>query len=279
MRSISKTSVLGRISIVLAMTTAIASSNDTAALVRACFTAYERKDRASIESLLASDFTFSSPIDDNISRERYFERCWPNSEHLDAFEIEKLFVEGDEAFVQYHARPTGGGAPFRNTEFFTVRDGLVTHVDVYFGSETGAAAAEEEIRGVIESLAEAIRKKEVNGVVRHFADDSVRFYLAPPLQETRPASSNLEDWFATWRGDIGYEIRDLQIRTAADIAYAHSFIHVTGVKCNGEPDADVWFRKTLCFRQIDGHWHITHDHESVPFKMDGSFKAAIDLKP
>jgi PhnB protein len=30
-------------------------------------------------------------------------------------------------------------------------------------------------------------------------------------------------------------------------------------------------------RQIDGHWRITHEHESVPFKMDGSFQAAFDL--
>ena len=26
-------------------------------------------------------------------------------------------------------------------------------------------------------------------------------------------------------------------------------------------------------------WKITHQHNSVPFMMDGSFKAAIDLKP
>jgi ketosteroid isomerase-like protein len=261
------------------MTTAASASVKTAAIVRACFTAYEGKDRALIESLLAPDFTFSSPLDDRISRERYFERCWPNSEHAGTFEIEKLFVEGNEAFVQYHARPTGGRPSFRNTEFFTLRNGLVTHVDVYFGSETGTAAAEEEIRSVIESWAEAIRKKDINGVLRHFADDSVRFNLAPPLQATTRLSTNLEEWFATWRGDIGYEIRDLHIHTAADLAYAHSLNHLSGTKCNGEPDADLWFRETMGLRQIDGHWRITHEHESVPFKMDGSFQAAIDLKP
>jgi ketosteroid isomerase-like protein len=261
------------------MNTVIAANNDTAALVRACYTAYERKDRALIESLLAPDFTFSSPLDDNINRERYFERCWPNSEHVGSFKIEKLFVQGDEAFVQYYARPIGGRASFRNTEFFTVRDGFVTHVDVYFGSETGTAAAEDEIRSAIESWAEAIRKKDVKGVLRYFAEDSVRFDLAPPLQDTTPGSTDLENWFATWRGDLGYEIRDLHIHTAGDVAYTHSLNHLTGTKCNGEPDADLWFRKTMCFRQIDGHWRITHDHESVPFKMDGSFQAAIDLKP
>jgi ketosteroid isomerase-like protein len=42
---------------------------------------------------------------------------------------------------------------------------------------------------------------------------------------------------------------------------------------------DMWLRETLCFRKIDGKWKITHEHESVPFYMDGSFKAAVDLKP
>jgi hypothetical protein len=26
-------------------------------------------------------------------------------------------------------------------------------------------------------------------------------------------------------------------------------------------------------------WKIAHGHESVPMQMDGSFRAAIDLKP
>jgi ketosteroid isomerase-like protein len=250
-----------------------------AEIVRGCFAAYENKDRAALEALLAPDFTFSSPLDDHISRARYFERCWPNSEHAGTFRIEKLCVQGDEAFVQYYAQPTGGRPAFRNTEFFTTRGGRVTHVDVYFGSETGEAAAQQEIRGVIESWAAAIRAKDVEGVVRHFADESVRFYLAPPLRSTQPLRENLTEWFRTWRGAIGYEIRDLTIATAADLAYAHSLNHLTGEKTNGEPDADVWFRETLCLRQVDGRWQITHAHESVPFYMDGSFKAAVDLQP
>jgi ketosteroid isomerase-like protein len=44
-------------------------------------------------------------------------------------------------------------------------------------------------------------------------------------------------------------------------------------------NVDLWFRATLGFRKIDGKWTITHEHSSVPFYMDGSFKAAIDLKP
>jgi ketosteroid isomerase-like protein len=32
-------------------------------------------------------------------------------------------------------------------------------------------------------------------------------------------------------------------------------------------------------RDEHGAWKIAHEHTSVPFYMDGSFRAAIDLKP
>jgi len=32
-------------------------------------------------------------------------------------------------------------------------------------------------------------------------------------------------------------------------------------------------------RKTQGRWQITHIHESVPFTMDQTFKAAIDLQP
>lgn len=41
----------------------------------------------------------------------------------------------------------------------------------------------------------------------------------------------------------------------------------------------MWLRETLGFRKLAGEWKITHQHESVPFYMDGSFRAATDLKP
>jgi ketosteroid isomerase-like protein len=36
---------------------------------------------------------------------------------------------------------------------------------------------------------------------------------------------------------------------------------------------------TACYRKINGKWLIAHEHVSVPFYMDGSYKAAIDLRP
>ena len=41
----------------------------------------------------------------------------------------------------------------------------------------------------------------------------------------------------------------------------------------------MWFRITFGPRKTQGQWQITHIHESVPFNMDQTFKAAIDLQP
>ena len=109
--------------------------NSISNLVRKCFAAYDAKDRNALEALLSDDFTFSSPLDDNISREEYFERCWPNSEHHRAVHIEKLFAEGSEAFVTYEFERTDG-SKVRNTEFFTSDGDKINHIDVYFGRDT-----------------------------------------------------------------------------------------------------------------------------------------------
>jgi len=50
-----------------------------------------------------------------------------------------------------------------------------------------------------------------------------------------------------------------------------------GTKSDGTKD-DIWFPHTLGFRKISGEWKTTHEHESVPFYTDGSFKAAVDFK-
>ena len=53
---------------------------------------------------------------------------------------------------------------------------------------------------------------------------------------------------------------------------------MTGTSNSGE-QVRLWYRQTLSFRKTDGAWKVTHEHDSVPFYMDGSFRAAIDLKP
>jgi ketosteroid isomerase-like protein len=136
---------------------------------------------------------------------------------------------------------------------------------------------EARIRATAEARANAIRSKNVQGVLSNFTKDSVGFFFEPPLQQS-PLKEDLAGWFATWRGLIGYEIGDLKIAVGNDVAFCHGLSRLTGTRTDGET-TDLWFRETLCFRKIDDQWLIAHIHESVPMYMDGSLKAAVDLKP
>jgi ketosteroid isomerase-like protein len=140
---------------------------------------------------------------------------------------------------------------------------------------------ESEIRGVLAEFTSAIRNKDAAAMIAPLAEDEVTFDLAPPLK-MGPAQTHdpaaLEHWFATWEGPIVSESHDLTVAVGGDVAYAYGIQHLTGTKNDGD-DVDLWFRATACFRRHRGRWRITHMHNSVPFAMDGSDKALLDLKP
>jgi ketosteroid isomerase-like protein len=137
---------------------------------------------------------------------------------------------------------------------------------------------EKLIHALIERRANAFCDKDVETFLAGYAPDLVNFDLAPPLQYKGPDKDGLQDWFGTWRGSIGREARELSITVSGDVAFSHSLVRMYGTRTDGN-EADVWFRETLGFRNIAGRWTITHEHSSVPLYMDGSNKAALDLKP
>ena len=109
------------------------ASTGRAEMIRAIFAAYLANDRKRVENALSDDFRFTSPFDDSIDKPTYFERCWKNADWIERHELEKIFVEGDEAFVTYRCVAKGGKC-FRNTEFFVFDGDKVKRIDVYFGA-------------------------------------------------------------------------------------------------------------------------------------------------
>ena len=101
-------------------------------LIKAYYTAYEKDDWSILNSILAEEFIFNSPNDDHIDLETYKERCWPNAINTERFDIEKLIIDGDEAFVTYNGW-TNDGRLFRNTEYFKFKDGKIKENSCYFG--------------------------------------------------------------------------------------------------------------------------------------------------
>ena len=107
-------------------------AHDRLKLARDSYGAYESGDRRVIEDLLTDDFTFYSPADVGIDRATYFERCWPNSELIEAFEFKRLVDAGDEVIVTYESTKTDGRR-FRNTEVLTFAGDKICKAEVYFG--------------------------------------------------------------------------------------------------------------------------------------------------
>lgn len=147
-------------------------------------------------------------------------------------------------------------------------------------AESNKPTDEAEIRAVVDGWVKAISAKDIDAVMSHYAADIVTFDLAPPLRYTGADAlkKSLEAWFPTFRGPVGYEIRDLCITTGDDVAFCRSLNRISGARTDGE-DTNVWVRATVGLRKIDGKWSIVHEHLSVPFYMDGSDRAALDLKP
>jgi hypothetical protein len=101
-------------------------------LIRDYYTAYEKKDSTLINSILAESFVFNSPVDDHINLKTYKEKCWPNCANTKKFDIEKLIIDGDNAFVTYNGW-TNDGKLFRNTEYFKFQGGKIIENSCYFG--------------------------------------------------------------------------------------------------------------------------------------------------
>ena len=140
---------------------------------------------------------------------------------------------------------------------------------------------DEAIVELLDRYERAIREKDSAATIACYARDITAYDLAPPLAVGSASAANpanLDQWFATWDGPISSVAQHRHLRSNKDLAYAFTLRHMTGRKKSGEL-VDLWFRATATMAREDGVWKITHIHNSVPFAMDGSGKAELNLKP
>jgi ketosteroid isomerase-like protein len=102
-------------------------------VVRANFDAYVRQDRAAAEALVGDELVFTSPQDDHIDRQAYFDRCFPTADRVARQELLHVVPAGDgDVFIAYEYELKDGGT-YRNTELITVAEGRITEIQVFFG--------------------------------------------------------------------------------------------------------------------------------------------------
>lgn len=107
--------------------------------------------------------------------------------------------------------------------------------------------------------------------------DAIVCDLAPPLVRTGLDQPSIKEWFETWDGPVRLEFRDTRTFTNDKLVIITTLVRISGSK--EREKQDVWSRGTFVLRNTENRWRIAHEHVSVPYHMDGSLRAAIDLAP
>ena len=138
----------------------------------------------------------------------------------------------------------------------------------------------EAILAVLDELHTAIGAGDAARALATCTPGAVVFNLAPPLVQAagsqEEAVAALGGWIASFDTPPRLAHREPTVHVDGDVAFVHTLSSMSGTK-GGE--FTLWFRSTFGLRRIAGRWLIVHQHESVPFHMDGSFRAAVGLEP
>ena len=146
---------------------------------------------------------------------------------------------------------------------------------------TASTAAEQAIRAVLAEKDNAINTQDAERLVALYAPGTVVFDLAPPLQHEAAEVLDpgpKQEWFAGFE-QMHSEVHDLHISVGGEVAFAFALVEWTATPKGESEEFTMWFRSTVGLTRVDGSWLISHEHESTPFYMDGSFRAATDLQP
>jgi hypothetical protein len=111
------------------------------ATIRNYYAAWETKEWHPVDILLADNFTFSSPMDDHISKSAFKKGCWDTQiAFIERNDLKRVIATGNDAFVMYVCHTTNGKA-FRNVEYVRLKDDQVEAIECYFGAQNNFPSA------------------------------------------------------------------------------------------------------------------------------------------
>ena len=124
---------------------------------------------------------------------------------------------------------------------------------------------ERVLRRRLEELAQAIRDKDLTELMAFYAPDVEVFDLRASLNVPGAAAyrNNLECWFDSFEGPLGFEMHSLRVAAGDNAAFCHYLALVTGSRPGGRKSG-YWARITTCFERRNGEWLVTHEHISTP---------------
>lgn len=134
--------------------------------------------------------------------------------------------------------------------------------------KTDASVYESEIQSLVNEWAHAVKSKDFDKIMSHYAENVTAFDVPPPLQINGAASvrTNMINWLRRFEGPAQVHFKNTNIVASDDVAFLHT---LTSVTPEGE-DHRSWVRVTVCYQKIDGRWLVTHEHASLPFDGETS---------
>jgi uncharacterized protein (TIGR02246 family) len=143
------------------------------------------------------------------------------------------------------------------------------------------AKDEAKIRALEAQFAAAFNAKDADAIMKVYLPDEslLVFDVVPPRQYVgaKAYHKDWQDFFASIKGPLKFEISDLKVTAAGGLGYGHSIQRVNGTDAKGQP-IDLTVRVTDVYRKIKGNWLIVHEHVSVPVDLDTG-KPDLSSKP
>jgi len=127
---------------------------------------------------------------------------------------------------------------------------------------------EAAIRAELEDWASAVRAKDVERIVAHYAPDIVAYDAIVALQ-FKGVDAYRKHWetcMTMCSGPMIFELHELQLAAGEDVAFAHALNRCGGTGPDGK-EMSGWMRMTACYRKRNGEWLVVHEHFSAPFDM------------
>ena len=78
--------------------------------------------------------------------------------------------------------------------------------------------------------------------------------------------NNLEQWFDSFEGPLGFELHNLRVAPGEPTAFCHYLALITGARPGGRISG-YWVRGTTGFERRGDEWLVTHEHISQPAAM------------
>jgi ketosteroid isomerase-like protein len=121
------------------------------------------------------------------------------------------------------------------------------------------------LREILESWAESVRRKNIDGILAHHAEDVLLFDVVPPLQARglEAYGTSWVDQFFPWYGNDGrYDLSEINVVAGDRAAFATALVHCAGTHDGRR--AEFTLRLTVGFEKRNGTWRIVHEHHSEP---------------